>query len=88
MRAAGAAALGALAAGCGADLGAPGAAPRPTTADGAAPPAGAGVDELGDPTTTYESVTNYNNYYEFTTDKEGVAGLAKGFKTSPWTVSV
>lgn len=45
-------------------------------------------DELGDELTSYESVTNYNNYYEFTTDKEGVASLAKDFKTSPWTVEV
>ena len=30
----------------------------------------------------------YNNYYEFTTDKEGVAALAKNFKTTPWTVAV
>jgi sulfoxide reductase catalytic subunit YedY len=45
-------------------------------------------DELGDVVTTYEDITNYNNYYEFTTDKQGVAGLAKDFKTTPWTVEV
>jgi sulfoxide reductase catalytic subunit YedY len=45
-------------------------------------------DELGDDLTSFESVTNYNNYYEFTTDKEGVAALAKDFTTSPWTVEV
>lgn len=45
-------------------------------------------DELGDELTLFESVTNYNNYYEFTTDKEGVAALAKDFTTSPWTVEV
>ncbi|HEV2126363.1 MAG TPA: protein-methionine-sulfoxide reductase catalytic subunit MsrP [Chloroflexota bacterium] len=38
--------------------------------------------------TTYEAITNYNNFYEFTTDKEGVARLAKDFKTSPWSVQV
>jgi len=32
--------------------------------------------------------STYNNYYEFTTDKEGVADLAKDFKTTPWTVAV
>jgi methionine sulfoxide reductase catalytic subunit len=37
---------------------------------------------------TYQDVTNYNNYYEFSTDKYAVAGLAKNFKTRPWTVSV
>jgi methionine sulfoxide reductase catalytic subunit len=45
-------------------------------------------DELGDPANTYNEITHYNNYYEFTTDKEGVAALAKNFKTSPWSVEV
>jgi sulfoxide reductase catalytic subunit YedY len=49
---------------------------------------GASTDELGDPLTPYEAVTNYNNYYEFSTDKQSVAVLAKGFVTSPWTVTV
>jgi sulfoxide reductase catalytic subunit YedY len=43
---------------------------------------------LGDPLTSYEAVTGYNNYYEFTQDKEGVAELAHDFKTRPWTVEV
>ena len=38
--------------------------------------------------TSLEDVTNYTNYYEFTTDKEGVAELAKDFQTSPWEVEV
>ncbi len=37
---------------------------------------------------TYEEITNYNNYYEFTTDKTGVARLARDFKTTPWAVEV
>ncbi len=45
-------------------------------------------DELGDPATPYESITNYNNYYEFSTDKESVAPASQDFKTSPWTVEV
>lgn len=48
----------------------------------------ANTDELGDPLTSYEAVTNYNNYYEFTTSKEGVARLAQDFRTSPWAVEV
>jgi sulfoxide reductase catalytic subunit YedY len=47
-----------------------------------------GTDELGDPVNTYEEITNYNNYYEFTTDKRNVASLAEDFKTSPWEVEV
>jgi len=46
------------------------------------------TDELGAPLNTYDEITNYNNYYEFTTDKEGVASLSKDFKTSPWQVQV
>ena len=47
-----------------------------------------GKDELGDPVNPFSDITNYNNYYEFTTDKEGVAPLSKDFKTSPWDVEV
>ncbi|HEY0604801.1 MAG TPA: protein-methionine-sulfoxide reductase catalytic subunit MsrP [Herpetosiphonaceae bacterium] len=46
------------------------------------------TDELGDTLTSYEAVTGYNNYYEFTVDKEGVADLAKDFQTTPWTLTV
>lgn len=46
------------------------------------------TDELGDSLTSYNDVTNYNNFYEFTTDKTDVARLAKDFQTSPWQVDV
>lgn len=46
------------------------------------------TDELGDALNTYQQITNYNNFYEFTTDKENVARLASGFPTSPWQVEV
>jgi sulfoxide reductase catalytic subunit YedY len=46
------------------------------------------TDELGDPLNSYEDITSYNNYYEFTTDKQGVAPLAKNFPTNPWDVEV
>lgn len=38
--------------------------------------------------TPYKDVTNYNNFYEFSTDKYEPAGLAKDFKTRPWTVKI
>jgi sulfoxide reductase catalytic subunit YedY len=38
--------------------------------------------------TPYNDVTHYNNYYEFGTSKDQPAGLAKNFRTRPWTVSV
>jgi len=46
------------------------------------------TDELGDKVNTYDDIINYNNYYEFSTDKQAVAMLAKDFKTTPWTVEV
>ncbi len=52
------------------------------------PPASNKTDELGFPVNSYEDITNYNNYYEFSTAKEAVAPLSKNFKTSPWTVEV
>jgi sulfoxide reductase catalytic subunit YedY len=45
-------------------------------------------DELGDEANSFDDITNYNNFYEFTTDKQAVAGLAKDFTTEPWTVEV
>jgi len=67
-------------------------APTPVPLDDNVVPVGGGVsataDELGDPLTPFDSVTNYNNYYEFSTNKEAVATLAEGFPTSPWTVEV
>ncbi|MBI3165059.1 MAG: twin-arginine translocation signal domain-containing protein, partial [Chloroflexi bacterium] len=32
-------------------------------------------DELGNPANAYEEITSYNNYYEFSTNKEAVAPL-------------
>jgi len=38
--------------------------------------------------TPYKDVTHYNNYYEFSTDKDGPADLAKNFHTRPWKVKI
>jgi len=43
---------------------------------------------VGEEKTPYKDVTQYNNFYEFSTDKEGPALLAKNFKTDPWTLRV
>ena len=53
--------------------------PRPTIS---------GTDELGDTWNDFEAITNYNNYYEFTTEKERVAALSQNFRTRPWKISV
>jgi sulfoxide reductase catalytic subunit YedY len=41
-----------------------------------------------EPQTPLQQVVNYNNFYEFTTDKEGVSARAKDFVSKPWQVSV
>lgn len=63
-------------------------ATQPTPMGQLTPSPAAKADELGNELTSYEAVTNYNNYYEFTVRKDAVAGLAQDFRTSPWEVRV
>jgi len=49
---------------------------------------GAQTDELGNPLNSFTDITNYNNFYEFSTDKQAVNPLSKDFKDHPWTVEV
>ncbi len=87
MRAAGVAAGGALLAAC---------APLAPTAEGTQSTPGPTPtlnrthyrDELGNFSTVYDDIIGYNNYYEFTTQPQGVAELAKNFQTSPWDVEI
>jgi len=44
--------------------------------------------KTSEPLTPLEDITNYNNFYEFSTEKRAVASAAQGFITRPWTVSV
>ena len=46
------------------------------------------TDELGNKLNLLNDITNYNNYYEFSQDKQEPAQLSKDFKTSPWSVQV
>src|SRR5882672_10181716 len=43
---------------------------------------------VNEPLTSFEDITNYNNFYEFSTEKRSVASQARGFITRPWTVEV
>ena len=56
---------------------------KPATADAQA--SGFIVNE---PTTPFEDITTYNNFYEFSTDKADVADAARNFVTRPWSVAV
>jgi sulfoxide reductase catalytic subunit YedY len=42
----------------------------------------------GEALTPLASIVNYNNFYEFSTDKEAVAKSAAGFDTSNWKIEV
>lgn len=44
--------------------------------------------KIDDPLTAESSIINYNNFYEFTTYKEGVAAAAAGFKTDDWRIEI
>jgi sulfoxide reductase catalytic subunit YedY len=52
------------------------------------PTKGGYATPAGEAATTFEDITNYNNFYEFSTDKQAVARRAKNFVTRPWTVEV
>jgi sulfoxide reductase catalytic subunit YedY len=41
-----------------------------------------------DAQTPFKDITHYNNFYEFSTDKEAVADASKAFTTQGWQVSV
>jgi len=75
----------ALLAACAPQTAGQGAAPTPD----AAMAAYAGrTDEQGSPLNSYEDITNYNNYYEFSINKEAVAPLSAKFQAHPWTVEI
>jgi sulfoxide reductase catalytic subunit YedY len=60
--------------------------------DGLVPSATPAAETAGfhaaDPATSFESITHYNNFYEFATDKEGVADAAAKFEAKGWQVAV
>ena len=43
---------------------------------------------VNEPETSLQDITHYNNFYEFSTDKEEVASAAANFKTDGWMVSI
>jgi sulfoxide reductase catalytic subunit YedY len=43
---------------------------------------------VNEPETSFEDITHYNNFYEFSTDKQSVADVSANFKTDGWQVTV
>ena len=68
--------------------------PEPAQADAESAAARASCNTRRAPYSTSEKltplkdVTHYNNFYEFSTDKDGPAKLAGSFQPLPWSVSV
>jgi sulfoxide reductase catalytic subunit YedY len=46
------------------------------------------VFDSEDKINSFQEITNYNNFYEFSTSKTAVARKAENFVTRPWTVAV
>jgi methionine sulfoxide reductase catalytic subunit len=44
--------------------------------------------QVNEAQTPFEDITHYNNFYEFSTSKEGVAPAAAGFETKGWRLAV
>jgi sulfoxide reductase catalytic subunit YedY len=87
LKATGLASLSLLLAACGVETPKAG-SPTQTQKSPGSDNAGSYKDELGNTANSYEQISQYNNYYEFTEDKESVAVLAKSFDTSGWKVEV
>src|SRR4029078_10889654 len=51
-------------------------------------PQAPGYRVIDEQMTSGASVTNYNNFYEFTSKKDGVPAAAKAFKTAGWKIEV
>jgi methionine sulfoxide reductase catalytic subunit len=64
--------------------------PMPTPAPGAAPwrVQRPGLHTVPEPSTPYEDVTSYNNYYELGLSKSDPAELAGSLKPRPWSVRI
>jgi len=66
-------------------------AEQPRIAGLVTPPAEAAIKtgfKVDEPLTSLADITNYNNFYEFSTEKRAVASAARGFVSRPWTVEV
>jgi methionine sulfoxide reductase catalytic subunit len=52
------------------------------------PPGLAQAFRTNETQTPFQSITHYNNFYEFSTDKEGVADNVGAFSTAGWKITV
>jgi sulfoxide reductase catalytic subunit YedY len=59
-----------------------------TTVASGYPPSIAEAFRVNEAETSFQSITHYNNFYEFSTEKEGVAGAVGHFSTDGWKITV
>ncbi len=59
-----------------------------TVVDSSYPPALAQAFRTSEAQTSFQNITHYNNFYEFSTDKEGVADNVGAFSTAGWKITV
>jgi methionine sulfoxide reductase catalytic subunit len=61
---------------------------QPTIAGTAYPPTVVKAFHTDETQTPFQSITHYNNFYEFSTDKDGVAAAVGDFSSKGWKVMV
>jgi sulfoxide reductase catalytic subunit YedY len=61
---------------------------QPTTAQSDYPPTIVKAFRTEEPNTPFQSITHYNNFYEFGTDKDGVARAIGNFSAAGWKVII
>jgi sulfoxide reductase catalytic subunit YedY len=61
---------------------------RGSNAGAGYPPAIAEAFQVDEAETPFQSITHYNNFYEFSTDKDGVASTVGDFSTAGWKIAV
>ncbi len=60
----------------------------PTTTPTGTPPSTTTAPASGEVLTPYDSVIQYNNFYEFSLSKTEVAVISRDFQPTPWTVTI
>lgn len=60
----------------------------PTTAPSDVDPKIAAAFRTSEPRNSFDEITHYNNFYEFSTNKEEVADVSKDFVARPWTLQI
>ena len=61
---------------------------QPATANAGYPPTIASAFHTDETETSFQNITHYNNFYEFSTEKDGVADAVGNFSTNGWKITI